>query len=211
VLRYDPTPTTDSVKAVSVSPTSGTPAGLPTIAAALRDYTIVSTPPRALPADAISVGGLPARRTYVRFDVPLWVLDTVTVVRATLLLTQRPVASLDDSVAVSVVPSVVLAGTDVTDIARASNILAADSAFGVTTLAVPPRESGVRQVELGALLRSWRTVAGRQPTQHALVLRATGEGVLPGEVWFYSSEAADASVRPRLRLTYVPRVDFGVP
>jgi hypothetical protein len=30
-------------------------------------------------------------------------------------------------------------------------------------------------------------------------------------VQFFSTEATDASLRPRLRITYIPRVGFGLP
>ncbi|HET7456347.1 MAG TPA: hypothetical protein VFJ74_01760 [Gemmatimonadaceae bacterium] len=211
-LRYDATDTTDSVGKTSVAPSSASPAGLPGIASALRDYTINVNGPRPLESDAIGVGGLPARRTYLRFDVPLWLLDSSTVVRAALLLTQRPVhGSVDSLTAVNVVGNTVLAATDLTDIARAATVLSADSLYGVTTLALAPRDSGVRVMELGGLLRAWRTTASTVKTQHAIVLRSSGEGVAGGEVRFFSTSAAADTLRPRLRVTYVPRVDFGVP
>lgn len=211
VLRYDPTVTTDSVAEITAVPRSATPAGLPTVASSLRDYTIVVGGPRPLDADAIAVGGLPARRSYLRFDVPLSLLDSATIVRATLLLTQRPAPGVDPDTAVRVIASAVLAGTDVTDIGRASNVLAADSSYNVTTLALTPGGSGLRSFELGSLLRSWRTVAGRRPVQHAVVIRSGSEGLAAGDIRFYSTAASADTLRPRLRVTYVPRVDFGVP
>lgn len=211
VLSYDPTVTTDSVAAIIVSPRSATPVGLPTIASSLRDYTIYTTGPRSLGSDALSVGGLPARRTYLRFDVPKGLLDSTTIVRAALLLTQRPNASPDADTVIKIIPAAVLAGTDLNDIARSANVLAADSTFGVTTIAYAPKDSGLRVIELGLLLRSWRTIAGRVPTQHAIVLRSGREGQSAGEVRFFSTNAPADTLRPRLRVTYVPRVDFGVP
>jgi hypothetical protein len=213
VLSYDPTPTTDSVAAISVSPRSATPADIPTIASSLRDYTIIRTGARPLESDALAVGGLPARRTYLRFDVPKYFLDSTTIVRATLLLTQRPVTGdpAVDTTVMQVVPAAVLAGADLTDIARSANVLAADSAFNVTQLAYAPRDSGVRTIELGLLMRTWRTVAGHAPLQHAIVLRSGKEGLGAGELRFFSTDAPADTLRPRLRITYVPRVDFGIP
>jgi hypothetical protein len=47
-------------------------------------------------------------------------------------------------------------------------------------------------------------------TQRALVLRADAEGLQASAVRFYSVEAP-AGLRPRLRLSYVPRTNFGLP
>ena len=63
--------------------------------------------------------------------------------------------------------------------------------------------------EIVHVVRAWRTV-GTTRTPRALVLRAAEEGLLAGEVNFFSIEAP-ADVRPRLRLTYVPRRGFGLP
>ena len=62
----------------------------------------------------------------------------------------------------------------------------------------------------GAVVRGWRAPV-YDVTPRALVLRVADEGYEPGELRFYSSEAADPALRPRLRITYVPRVTFGQP
>jgi hypothetical protein len=59
------------------------------------------------------------------------------------------------------------------------------------------------------VVRAWRFV-GTSHTPRALVLRVREEGLKAGEVNFFSADAS-ASVRPRLRLTYVPRRGFGLP
>ena len=52
------------------------------------------------------------------------------------------------------------------------------------------------------------------PTGHlstrALVLRSAFEGAEIGEIRFFSREAP-AALRPRLRLSYIPRTEFGLP
>jgi hypothetical protein len=65
-------------------------------------------------------------------------------------------------------------------------------------------------VEIVQLVRAWRSV-GADRTTRAIVLSAPQEGSTPGELNFYSSDAPDPDVRPRLRLTYVPRRGFGIP
>jgi hypothetical protein len=58
------------------------------------------------------------------------------------------------------------------------------------------------------LVRAWRSLPSNTP--RALVLRAALEGAQAAEVRFYSIEAP-AGLRPRLRLSYVPRTNFGLP
>jgi hypothetical protein len=58
-------------------------------------------------------------------------------------------------------------------------------------------------------LRAWQAV-GPTTLQRAIVLRSAREGASAPSVVFYSTEAAPA-LRPRLRITYVNKVEFGVP
>jgi hypothetical protein len=79
------------------------------------------------------------------------------------------------------------------------------------SLSVVPRDSGVRSLELYQLVRAW----GSQATQtnapaRALVLSASNEGTLPRQVVFFSTTAS-AAVRPVMRITYIPKIAFGVP
>ena len=58
-------------------------------------------------------------------------------------------------------------------------------------------------------MRQWKAV-GPTTLQRAIVLRSATEGASAPSVLFYSTEAAP-SQRPRLRLTYVTKVEFGIP
>ena len=73
-----------------------------------------------------------------------------------------------------------------------------------------PRKKEVT-LDLTNLVRRWRTIPETE-LQRAIVLRVEApiEGAVTASVLFHSSEAA-ADLRPRLRLSYIPRVDFGVP
>lgn len=215
-LSYDPTDTTDAIKALVVAPRSSAPVDVPSVAANLRDYTVVASAPPALGRDAIAVGGLPARRTYLRFSIPTALLDSTTIVRATLLLTQRASPGPDPAADVTVASGVVVASGDLTDIGRATsvatNVLStSNGTFSLPTLTAKPGDAGERAFDIASIVRFyWKTsIVGQNP--RALVLRLSNEGVVPGEVRFYSNEAADPTVRPRLRITYIPRTDFGVP
>src|SRR5207253_10270060 len=96
-------------------PFSRTPATESIAAGHLPGYTVVAKAPAAAPPGLLAVGGLPARRAYLRFDIPSRIIDSATVVRATLLLNQLPNSALDPSDTVEILPQVVLAGKVVTD------------------------------------------------------------------------------------------------
>jgi hypothetical protein len=142
----------------------------------------------------------------MRFNIPSHILDSATVLRATLLLTQRsnPVVGSRDTVAV--VPQIVTAGVALTDLYRSSLLV---NAFAFDTLRVAPGDSGVRLIELANAVRQWKSTTTFQP-QRAIVLRSTREGVSPFELLFYSTEAGNG-LRPRLRVNYARSSSFGIP
>jgi hypothetical protein len=128
-------------------------------------------------------------------------------VRASLLLTQRSSGTGDPlDTGVTIRPLAVLATSDVTDLVRASEL--STSAVGLDTLRLNPTGAGVRVFPVVNLVRAWRSLPSNTP--RALVLRAALEGAQAAEVRFYSIEAP-AGLRPRLRLSYVPRTNFGLP
>ena len=132
------------------------------------------------------------------------------VIRASLLLTQtraRSLGALADPVTVFTQP--VLAAPTVTDIFTAATFLGGERAYGIDSVRFAPRDSGAKSIELVNLLRFWRSV-GLKNTSRAVVLRTLTEGSSAGELSFFSTEGPVA-LRPRLRLTYVPRRGFGIP
>jgi hypothetical protein len=162
------------------------------------------------PQDILAIGGINGARTYMRFVIPPIVLDSVQVIRASLELTQIPSRYAGGSGdTLTVLTSAVLAGPQVTDVATEMNFLAPFGTFAVDTLRLMPGTGAKRTVEIVQLVRAWRSVGADRATR-AIVLSALQEGVTPGELNFYSSDAP-ADVRPRLRLTYVPRRGFGIP
>lgn len=209
LLRYDPDPADTAVKALTVLPLSSTPANQPQAQSDLTDYTVVLVAPPVPGPELLSVGGLPSRRAFLRFDVPSRIIDSSTVLRATLLLTQQPNRAIDARDSVLIVPQLVVAGEEVTDATRAAVLL---SAFGLDSVRVAPADSGVTEIEIVAALRTWAlsgTTALRQ--QRAVVLRSSREAFSPFEVHFFSRDAIDPSVRPRLRVSYALRTSFGIP
>jgi hypothetical protein len=204
-LSFRATPDTLTSR-VTATPLSSTPTDDPVVKAHLSDYTIVVTGPPRAPLSELSVGGLPARRAYIRFDIPPNIIDSATVVRATLILNQIPSAGPDPGDTLRLLPALVLAGNAVTDPTKAAQI-ATDIALD--TVYVLPGASGPKEVELARAFAIWRTQSP-DTTARAIVLRSAREGLSAVEVTFSSSNAA-APLKPQLRISFTPRIPLGLP
>jgi hypothetical protein len=136
-------------------------------------------------------------------------VDSTTVVRASLLLTQSPNRRLDPHDSVYVYPLAVLAGPAITDVASLLQFVGSAGQFGLDSVRLAPADSGVVSFEIVGLVRTWR---GQSTTisPRSVALRSAVEGQAPGEIDFFSTRAP-ASVRPRLRITYVPQISYGLP
>lgn len=206
IMLFRATPDT-ATKPLTVTLISKTPVGQAILAANLSDYTVIAkAPPQASPT-ILAVGGLPPRRVYFRFNIPSSIIDSSTVVRATLLLNQLPNSSLDPTDTVRVLPQVVLAGRVVTDPQKAAQIIAGISA---DTLTLRPGDAGLINVELARAVVLWHT---QQPDTlpRAIVLKPVIEGISPLELRFSSTEDAVAALRPKLRISYTKQVPLGLP
>jgi hypothetical protein len=206
-LVFDPVPSDTAIKALGVTPRSRTPESNTALRDDLADYFLIARGAPPVPPNVLSIGGLPSRRTFLRFVVPSKILDSSTVLRATLLLTQRPNRFIDPKDSVLILPQVVTAGEEVTDFARAATLL---SSFPVDTVRVAPGDSGVRNFEVAAALRQWTTDNNPFRQQRALVIRSNAEGLSPFDAHFFSLEAP-AALRPRLRVSFSLRTSFGIP
>jgi hypothetical protein len=204
-LSFRVSPDTTIAKVV-LFPYSKTPADQPILANSLNDYTLLvkGTPPG--PPSSLNIGGLPASRVYMRFNVPAFLIDSVDVVRATLLLTQIPNTALDPTDTVSIIPNVGLATVAVTDVAKASQITAV---VNTDTLRVVPGGTGLHTLEVATVISLWRLQKVAE-TPRAIVLLSTGEGQSPLDARFYSIEASPDR-RPRLRISYSVRKSTGLP
>ncbi len=206
IMLFRATPDT-ATKPLTVTLLSKTPVGQAILAANLSDYTIIAqAPPQASPT-ILAVGGLPPRRVYFRFDIPSSLIDSTTIVRATLLLNQIPNSSLDPTDTVKVLPQVVLAGRVVTDPQKAAQII---SGISADTLTLRPGDSGLVNVELARAVALWHI---QQPDTlpRAIVLKPVIEGSAPLELRFSSSEDPVAALRPKLRISYTKQVPLGLP
>jgi hypothetical protein len=195
---------------VTVQPLSSTPKDQTFLAGPLADYTIFVKGGTASPSTILAVGGVPSRRVFMRFNVPSKIIDSTTVVRASLLLTQVPNRLLTPHDSVFVYPLAILSSPAVTDVASSLQFLGTNGQFGLESISLAPGDSGVRSFEIVGLVRTWKS----QPTTvspRTIALRSGAEGSLPAEIDFFSTKAALAAVRPRLRITYVPQTSYGIP
>jgi hypothetical protein len=189
---------------------SKTPAG-ETIATVYAMYPIVVAGALPIPSsEVLAVGGVNGARVFLRFDVPPILVDSVQVIRASLLLNQVPsrvAGSSSDTVTMLISP--ILAGAQLTDVGTIAAFAGPPSLVGLDSVRLVPKDPGLRSIELVNLFRAWREV-GSANSIRAIVLRAKQEASSAAELDFVSSEGA-AALRPRLRITYVPRRGFGLP
>jgi len=205
LLFFRATPDT-TTKPLTVVPFSKTPSDQSIVAANLTDYTVIAKGPAPASSGVLAVGGLPPRRAYFLFNIPSKIIDSATVVRATLLLNQLPNGSIDPTDTVRLLPAVSLAGRAVTDPVKAAQIVAGVS---VDTLRIRPGDSGLVNVELAQAFSLWHT---QKPDTlpRAIILKSITEGFSPLEIRFSSSEDV-AALRPRLRISYTSKVPLGLP
>ncbi|MGH7655815.1 MAG: hypothetical protein ACREN6_14250 [Gemmatimonadaceae bacterium] len=211
-LSYRGSPDTTVAK-ITLQPVSNFPTGTleEGIRAGLTNYMIVAK--NAIPqfTNTMNVGGNPGRRPYLRFDIPSHIVDSSTIVRASLILTQRPLPYGDQRDTMTVHAQVVLASPQVTDLRRAANIISAPGLDVDDSLLISPRDSGQKVFDMFLLLRAWAAQdALLYPPPRAVVLRASPENVLPFEASFFNSSSPE-SVRPAMRISYVPKITYGVP
>jgi hypothetical protein len=208
VFKPAPAGDTVGVTPLYVMPRSMTPAGGP-ITSSLQDFLIVVQGTSTATAPVLAVGGLPGHRVYLRFALPSSIVDSSTVVRATLLLNQVPnPVSPDAHDTVAVWPQAILASSAVTDLSRALRLLSPVGGIGLDTLErFAPADSGLRQFEMVQLVRAW-TAGLTTSDPRALALRTEFEGASGQLFWFTPSSGA-ADLRPKIRITYAPPVSKG--
>ena len=179
-------------------PDTGT-AKLRTIALSTAFNTYVTEVPQVSDTTLLAVGGAPSSRSLLRFSLPPRILDSATIVRATLELTPiAPILGLP---------------TDVVQL-EARSVLA--DVGGKSPVNTQPLRVPVDTLELGSTTVSIEAVRLIElwlgsNTPSALVLALTPEGASFTKPVFYSTRAADPALRPRLRLSYLLSFPFETP
>jgi hypothetical protein len=163
--------------------------------------TFVYDPLAASPATALLAGGLPSARALVRFQLPAAAIDSVGLVRATLILTQTaPARGLPNE-------HFRLSARGIIRDFGAKSVIFTDTAAGGTA-AVVAGDSGQISIEVARLLRVWGTVSG-DSLPRAMMLLGQPEGGGMGAVTI--ARGGSGATAPRLRITYIRPYEFGVP
>ena len=198
-------PAADSVR---VFPGTASPADPEYLRQYLSDFTISTI--GSLPSvNTLRVGGLPSHRVLFKFDIPTQIVDSSVVVRASLMLTQKPSTMPDAGTAVSVHIVPIVASSQVTDLHSQLEFAGSAQLYPVDSLVTVPKDSGNVTLEMVSLVRAWKG-KDQQQTPRIAALYLSSEGSRTASFEFFSLEAA-AALRPKLRITYVTRVNTGQP
>jgi hypothetical protein len=200
----------EAVDSTTISTNSTTPSSPPGFASQLRSFPlfVVGSPPTR--PDVLDIGGLPARRVYLRFHLPSKIVDSSNVIRATLRLKEIPTPQIFPTDSVAVWPTPVTSSAEVSEPAKAAEFVVASSTWSLDSTLTQPADTGLVSLELSGAFRAWHQVIDTVVTR-ALVLRTLNEGANPVRAAFYSSLAADTSKRPHLEIRYVKQVPLGLP
>jgi hypothetical protein len=195
---------------VFINPVSDTPTIAPFLSQTLADFQFVALA-KPIPSPSIlRVGGLPGRRVLMRFNIPSRIVDSASVLRATLFLTQSPMrtgANAGDTVTVHAVP--IIGSALITDIRNVLEFAGNPANFPTSALVVTPHDSVVQLFDVVAMVRAWR-LQDTIKVPRLIAFEVRDEGRAPSAVDFYSIEAP-AGLRPKLRLTYVTKITTGRP
>ncbi len=206
-LVFEPTSDT-TIAPMTVAPNTSFADATSDVQLAYQVYGLVNVGSKPPDATTLIVGGYPAYRSYLRFALPVRISDSSTIVRAEVLLTQRRSSFGNVGDTVIIVPLVPTSTTVVSDLRRILDLSADGSFASLDSTRLVPRDSGLRVLNVLNLVRSWPALSTTVP--RALAFRINNEGAQPAELRFFSSEAA-SSLRPRLRITYLPRSEFAIP
>jgi hypothetical protein len=207
-VHYDTFPgATDSTL---ISPNSNTPASDPSLAAQLKNYPVFVQGSPPTQSTVLDVGGLPARRVFLKFNIPSKIVDSTNVVRATLRLKQIPRPQVFPTDTVAVWPSPVISASIITEPAKAALFIVASSVWNMDSVLTGPQDTGIVPLEIAGAFRAWHQTSDTT-TVRAIVLRVLNEGSNPIQASFYSSFAADTSKRPHLEIRYVKQSTYLLP
>jgi hypothetical protein len=151
----------------------------------------------------LTVGGIPASRTLLRFDLPPRIRDSATVVRATLELTPvTPIVGLPTD------PARVGARAVLADIGAKSPV---ESRL-VAPDTLEPGTSGTVAIEIAGVIQQLWLGASTRPTALVLSLATPElEAASFSRLVFYSTRAPDQATWPRLRISYLRSFPFEIP
>lgn len=172
----------------------------------LRDRTV------PLNDGSLEAGGMVGVRSVLRLKIPRSFLDTVTIVRASLDLTQRPQRTAPGATeGVRVRLRIGIAGPALLgDPRRLAEVLDPTlEGVQLPSLRLMVADSGVKAFEVGGALERW--VAQDTSVATNFILYSEGETLQEQRPAFFSTRAANRALRPRLRVTYTTRREGAIP
>jgi len=161
---------------------------------------------------SLVAGGLIGARSLLSVTIPRGFLDTVNIVRASLDLTQRPQPTVPGArEAVRMRLRLGIGGPAFgADRRRLVEFLDPTlEGAQLPSVRVVAADSGVRSFDIVDALRVWRAQDASLATN--FILYGEGETYQVQRPAFYSRRNANASVRPRLRVTYTLRREGAIP
>jgi hypothetical protein len=210
-FAYFPSTDTTGIVAFTTVPRSVTPLADSLLQGDLATYPliVVGSSPRV--GERLDVGGMPARRVYLRFRLPTRIVDSSTVVRATLTLTVKQFGGFLPGDSLTIFPQAVIATSAITDPTKAAAFLAASTIVGIDTVRASPDLPDSVNIEFVNAVRRW---SGHQTDSvtRAIVLRIANEGADPLVTSFYAAgPAIPQAQRPHIHIAYVRPSGFGLP
>jgi hypothetical protein len=159
----------------------------------------------------LTVGGLPASRTYLKLNLPSRIVDSAKVVRATITLSHMPAPLYAVQDTMIVYPEGILSTSLVTSPAANALFTAASTLIGIDSAFVVPATADTVNMEFINAIRVW-SGRGVDTVQRVIVLQSNYEGSSPYVASFYSaSPSVPYSLRPHIHIAYVKPVQYPLP
>lgn len=210
-FKYFPTTDTTGVVEFTSVPRSVTPLADSLLQGDLATYPliVVGSSPRV--GERLDVGGMPARRVYLRFRLPTRIVDSSTVVRATLTLSVKGFGGFLPGDSLTIFPQAVIATSAISDPTKAAAFLAVSTIVGIDTVRTSPDLADSVNIEFVNAVRRW---SGHQTDSvtRAIVLRIANEGADPLVTSFYAAgPSIPKAQRPHIHIAYIRPTGFGLP
>lgn len=154
----------------------------------------------AVPADLLRVGGAPSSRALFRFALPARILDSATVVRATLLLVPAAPSRGAPTDTLRLIAQGVTADVG----AKSPLVTIPQDSLLLRLGRLPIGSSDTLRLDVTGLVLSW---AANPTAPRAVMVRAVPEGSALAEGIFAST--ASTAGRPALQVTFVPALTLG--
>jgi hypothetical protein len=208
---------TAHVPAFTFSPHSTSPQSDSLLKQRLLAYPVIVAGTAPPIGQHLDIGGMPSRRVFVSFALPSRIVDSSTIVRATLTLTPMPntlrgffITPPDSQ---GILAEAIVSSPTFSDPGRAVGFNAPPTVTGIDTTyygllgAFPDSVN----VEFGRVARHW-SGRGADTVARALALVPVKEGANPLISSFYPAlPAVPAAKRPHVHVAYINRVGYGLP